>query len=198
GRTASGPVQWTSRVVFPSSSRENSFIARLWATQRIGFLSAGKRGNGGSSEVDDEIRQLGEQYGIPTEFSSYLVVEPGMDPRRQLGDMRMQMNQAVITGAASGAAAPSAKAGSFEAARASAAQRSAITLSAVDEASGLAKDDKSVRREGNKLFTLRDSVWTDTGLKDSMQRVRVRAYSAAYFRILELLPELRELLAFGD
>ena len=108
------------------------------------------------------------------------------------------MNQAVITGAASGAAAPSAKAGSFEAARASAAQRSAITLSAVDEASGLAKDDKSVRREGNKLFTLRDSVWTDTGLKDSMQRVRVRAYSAAYFRILELLPELREPLALGD
>ena len=196
GRTASGPVQWTSRVVFPSSSRENSFIARLWATQRIGFLSAEKRRNGGSSEVDDEIRQLGEQYGIPTEFSSYLVVEPGMDPRRQLGNATLHMDQAVVTGAA--AAAPSAKAGSFEAARASAAQRSAITLSAVDEASGLAKDDKSVRREGNKLFTLRDSVWTDTGLKDSMQRVRVRAYSTAYFRILELLPELREPLALGD
>ena len=196
GRTASGPVQWTSRVVFPSSSRENSFIARLWATQRIGFLSAEKRRNGGSSEVDDEIRQLGEQYGIPTEFSSYLVVEPGMDPRRQLGNATLHMDQAVVTGAA--AAAPSAKAGSFEAARASAAQRSAITLSAVDEASGLAKDDKSVRREGNKLFTLRDSVWTDTGLKESMQRVKVRAYSAAYFRILELLPELREPLALGD
>ena len=197
GRTASGPVQWTSRVVFPASSRENSFIARLWATQRIGFLSAEKRRNGGSSEVDDEIRQLGEQYGIPTEFSSYLVVEPGMDPRRQLGDVRMQLNQAVISGAASGAAAPSAKAGSFEAARASAAQRSAMSISAVDEASGLAKD-KSVRREGNRLFALRDSVWTDTGLKDSMQRVKVRAYSAAYFRILELLPELREPLSLGD
>jgi Ca-activated chloride channel family protein len=197
GRTASGPVQWTSRVVFPASSRENSFIARLWATQRIGYLSAEKRRNGGSSEVDDEIRQLGEQYGIPTEFSSYLVVEPGMDPRRQLGDVRMQLNQAVITGAASGAAAPSAKAGSFEAARASAAQRSAITLSAVDEASGLEKD-KSVRREGNRLFTLRDSVWTDTGFKEQTPRVKVRAYSAAYFRILELLPELREPLALGD
>jgi hypothetical protein len=31
-----------------------------------------------------------------------------------------------------------------------------------------------------------------------MPRVKVRAYSAAYFRILELLPELREPLALGD
>jgi Ca-activated chloride channel homolog len=194
GRTANGPIQWTSRVVFPASSRENSFIARLWATQRIGYLSAEKRRNGGSSEVDDEIRQLGEQYGIPTEFSSYLVVEPGMDPRRQLGNVTM--DQAVVTGAA--AAPMSANAKTFERARESAAQRSALSLSAVDEASGLAKDDKSVRREGNRLFTLRDSVWTDTSLKDSMQRVKVRAYSAAYFRILELLPELRQPLALGD
>jgi hypothetical protein len=31
-----------------------------------------------------------------------------------------------------------------------------------------------------------------------MQRVRIRPYSAAYFRILEVLPELREPLAIGD
>ena len=45
---------------------------------------------------------------------------------------------------------------------------------------------------------MRDSVWTDTGLKDSMQRVKVRAYSAAWFRLVELLPELREAFALGD
>lgn len=43
-----------------------------------------------------------------------------------------------------------------------------------------------------------DSVWTDTGLKDSMQRVKVRAYSAAWFRLVDLLPELREAFALGD
>ncbi len=72
-------------MVFLESSRENSFIARLWATQRIGYLSAEKRRHGGSTEVDNEIRELGERYGIPTEFSSYLVVEPGMNPRRRIG-----------------------------------------------------------------------------------------------------------------
>jgi len=71
-------------------------------------------------------------------------------------------------------------------------------MSAVDEAAGLSKDSKSVRRQGNRLFVLRDSVWTDAGFKDSMKRVKVRAYSAAYFRILDMLPELREPLALGD
>jgi len=194
GRTANGPIQWTSRVVFPESSRENSFIARLWATQRIGYLSAEKRRNGGSSEVDDEIKQLGEHYGIPTEFSSYLVVEPGMQPR---GDTRL-LNQVVVSGVAAAAPAPSNATKSFEAARASSAQRAAMSVSAVDEAIGLSKDDKSVRREGNRLFVLRDGVWTDTGLKDSMSRLKIRAYSPAYFKILDVLPELREPFALGD
>jgi hypothetical protein len=31
-----------------------------------------------------------------------------------------------------------------------------------------------------------------------MQRVKVRAYSAAWFRLVDLLPELREAFAIGD
>jgi hypothetical protein len=75
GRRGTTPVTWTSTVDFPDRDRENSFVARLWATQRVGYLSAQKRNNGGSSEIDDEIRSLGERYGIPTEFTSYLVTE---------------------------------------------------------------------------------------------------------------------------
>src|ERR1041385_4598327 len=76
GRRGTTPVTWTSTVEFPDRERENSFVARLWATQRVGYLSAEKRRNGGSSELDAEIRALGERYGIPTEFTSYLVQEP--------------------------------------------------------------------------------------------------------------------------
>jgi len=200
GTTANGPVVWSSRVVFPASSRENSFIARLWATQRVGYLSAEKRRNGGSTEVDDEIRQLGERYGIPTEFSSYLVLEPGMDPRRRLGAAMnapgMQLGQVVVTGVAT--AAKSSNDVRFEAARASAAQRSAITLSAADAASAVIDAGGAARRSGNRLFVLRDSVWTDTGLKDSTTRLKIRPYSTAYFKVLELLPELREPFALGE
>src|SRR5256886_7904780 len=105
GQTTSGPVSWTSRVFFPDRSRENPFVARLWATQRIGYLSAEKRKNGGSKEIDDEIRDLGERFGIPTEFSSYLVVEQGMNRRRQLG-RRSDIGGVVASGAGRPAPAP--------------------------------------------------------------------------------------------
>jgi Ca-activated chloride channel family protein len=194
GTTANGPVHWTSRVVLPASSRENSFIARLWATQRVGYLSAEKRRHGGSSEVNDEIRQLGEQYGIPTEFSSYLVLEPGMDPRRRVGDMQLN---AVVTGAAGAAPPPPSAPMVFEEARKAAAQRAVTTLSDVD-AMDAGRRDASVQRAGKRMFSLRDSVWTDVNYKNSMRKVVIRPYSAAYFRILDLLPELRESLALGD
>src|SRR5438046_2171202 len=50
----------------------------------------------------------------------------------------------------------------------------------------------------NRVFALRDSVWTDIALKDSMRRFKLRAYSPAYFRILEIIPDLREPFALGE
>ena len=155
GQTTSGPVTWTSRVYFPERSRENSFVARLWATQRVGYLSAEKRKNGGSREIDDEIRDLGERFGIPTEFSSYLVVEPGMRDRRMSGTADLQ--SVVTTGAATAAPAPEAR---FEAAKAAAAQRSVTNMAAADAVSGVAREAGTIRA-GNVTFVLRDSVWTD-------------------------------------
>ena len=75
GRSASGPVHWETTVDFPDHDRDNAFVPRLWATRRIGWLSAARRQNGASPEVDDELRTLGERYGIPTELTSYLVQE---------------------------------------------------------------------------------------------------------------------------
>src|SRR6185437_12422971 len=121
GQTTSGPVTWTTRVHFPERSRENPFVARLWATQRVGYLSAEKRKHGGSQEINDEIRDLGERFGIPTEFSSYLVVEPGMNQRRMGQAGGVQLNGVVTgVGATAPAAAPAIR---FEAAKSAAAQR---------------------------------------------------------------------------
>jgi len=102
GRTASGPVTWTERVRFPDRERRNSFVARLWAAQRAGWLSAERRRNGASPELDDELRELGTRYGIPTELSSYLVLEPGMQvpgPRR-IGGTPAQLNEVTVADAA--------------------------------------------------------------------------------------------------
>ena len=189
GETAQGPVSWTTRVEFPSSSRENSFVARLWATQRIGYLSAEKRKSGGSREIDDEIKSLGERYAIPTEFTSYLVVEPGM--RRAQGSV---LSDVVVTGVAAAAPAPSVAA--FEAARTAAKQRAAVSLAMGDEAD-LSKA-ASTRRVGARVFALMGETWTDLRKVDSANVIKVKAYSAAWFKLVDAIPELREVFALGD
>ena len=199
GQTTNGPVSWASRVRFPERSRENPFVARLWATQRVGYLSAEKRKNGGSREIDDEIRDLGERFGIPTEFSSYLVVEPGMNRLRQQLGRRADMNQVVTTAAGvSRTAAPAAAAPvQFEAAKAASAQRAATSVAAADSAVG-ALSDARVKRAGTYTFVLRDGAWTDIQYKSSGPVLRVKPFSDAYFRSIELQPDLREAFSVGE
>jgi Ca-activated chloride channel family protein len=191
GQTTNGPVSWSTRVYFPERSRENPFVARLWATQRVGYLSAEKRKHGGSQEIDDEIRDLGERFGIPTEFSSYLVVEPGMNRRRDIGAGGVRLQSAVITGAAAPAAVQ------FEAAKSAAAQRSATSVAAADAAVGM-RDDANIRRAGNVTLVLRDSVWTDARYKQSGTVLKVKPFSEAYFKLIEMLPDLREPFSVGE
>jgi Ca-activated chloride channel family protein len=201
GQTTNGPVSWSTRVYFPDHARENPFVARLWATQRIGYLSAEKRKHGGSQEIDEEIRDLGERFGIPTEFSSYLVVEPGMNRRLQ-DRANNTLNQVVVTGVASGRASPSAPS-QFEAAKQAAAQRSVTSLSAADSTSGFSGYSSEgrggdVTRAGNVTFVLRDSVWTDVRYKKSGTVLRVKPFSQAYFKLIEMIPDLREPFSVGE
>jgi Ca-activated chloride channel family protein len=197
GQTTNGPVSWSTRLYFPERSRENPFVARLWATQRVGYLSAEKRKHGGSREINDEIRELGERYGIPTEFSSYLVLEPGMQRSgRAMGAGGVQLNGIVLRGAGSApaAAAPTVQ---FEAAKSAAAQRSATSVAAADAAAGI-RDDANIRRAGNVTFVLSDNVWTDVRYKKTGTVLQVKPFSDAYFKLLEMLPDLREPFSVGE
>lgn len=192
GRGADGPVQWTGRVSLPARSGENAFVARLWAVQRVGYLSAERRRTGGNAELDTELRQLGERYGIPTELTSYLVTEPVMRlsagaagaVSRDAGPQRvLSLN----------AAAPVLD--RFEAAKTAAEQRSARTLADVDAP---LRKDVVLQTAGTHTFRLRDSVWTDTRPFDGSRIVRIRAFSPAYFAVVRRLPELGPLFAVGE
>lgn len=200
GRANGRDVHWSSTRNFPREERENAFVPRLWATQRIGWLAAEKRRNGGSPEIDDEIRRLGERFGIPTEFTSYLVLEPGM-----VADVSGRGVQGGFARRSSGSAnapAPAAPAQQFEAARSASEQRAARSVAAADMAaitvtSG-AGGTAALQRAGNRLFRQDGSRWIDTRMKDGLQVYKVKAYSASYFALLERLPELREAFALGD
>ena len=177
GQGPNGRVEWRTAVSFPDRSSANAFVPRLWATQRIGWLSAERRRDGGSAELDDELRTLGLRYGIPTELTSYMVREP----------RAMPVNQRLAAGAANGrggqsgtatdlvAAAPAAAApamlsgrandarvigavngmrasdAAFEQAKAASAQRAAKSVATLDSIA-----DDVTRREGESVATSRN------------------------------------------
>lgn len=187
GQSPEGAVRWTGRVSLPARSSENAFVARLWATQRVGWLSAERRRTGGNAELDGELRQLGERFGIPTELTSYLVQEPvargvagGRDRAGMLG---------ANTPAAAPAPAPALA--HFESARAASEQRAAKSLDAFEK-----KDAANVSADGH-AFTLRDGVWADNRVVASSRTLKVKAYSEAYFALVRRLPELGRLFAVG-
>lgn len=193
GRTADGPVTWTAATRFPERERENRFVPRLWATRRVGYLSAERRRNGPSRELDEEIRALGERYGIPTELSSYLVLEPGMVAQSAAPPSPQRRRDGAMRSAGAGASAPREE--QFAAAKVASAQREASSLSSAD--AELAASSSS-RRAGGRILHERGGVWTD-GLSPAGARVlKIRAFSAAYFALARELPELAELLAAGD
>jgi Ca-activated chloride channel family protein len=200
GTRHGAPVQFASNVEFPDRDRQNTFVARLWAAQRVGFLSAEKRQNGGS-EVDEEIRMLGERYGIPTEFTSYLVVEPRMAlTRAQAGGGMVPPN--APTPATAMDAQRSLR---FESAKVASAQRSANTVAALDSMSAAAPrrdaaaegSGASTRVVNGHTFLLRDGVWTDARYTTTMPTTKIKTFSKAYFDIVAQLPELRSALALG-
>jgi uncharacterized protein YegL len=206
GNAGGRGVRWGSQRNFARDDRDNAFVPRLWATHRLGWLSAEKRRNGGSSEIDEEIRMLGERFGIPTEFTSYLVLEPGMVAGNVVQDTA-RMRRGAAGGVAGGrisvsrgevppaAAAPATI--QFESARTAARQRSAKSVAAADEAMDAAAA-AGVRRVGTRVFQQDGDRWVDARMKPELRVYKVKAYSAAYFSLVEKLPELREAFALGD
>lgn len=204
GRTAHGAATWTHPATFPERSSDNAFIPRLWATQRVGWLSAQRHAQGASPEVDAEIKELGERYGIPTELTSYLVREPDVAMfGRQMQPVPSPAGSAGGVAVTTTTGAPS-RGARFERAKEATAMRASSSLAAADSVAFAAQADAPastpMRRVSNRVFERQSdtSAWTDRGYKNGMRRIRIQAFSPAYFELLNAMPELREVFALGD
>lgn len=69
------PRSFSYDARFTRQSTEHSFIPRLWATRRVGFLLDQIRLHGENKELRDEAAALARQYGIVTPYTAYLIVE---------------------------------------------------------------------------------------------------------------------------
>ena len=69
------PRSFAYDAKFARQATEYSFIPRLWATRRVGFLLDQIRLHGESRELRDEVTELARKFGIVTPYTAYLVVE---------------------------------------------------------------------------------------------------------------------------
>lgn len=210
GRSAGRDVSFQAMIDFPDRERRNDFVPRLWATRRIGHLIAERRRSSDRRELDEEIRELALRYGLPSDISSYLVLEPGAEqPVFAQGRSRQRTVDVAGRGAAGSAPAPVAPSTlnrsreppgtsgnfAFESARSAAAQRDAATLAGGE---GVGPGRRAV---AGRIFELRDSTWVQVSPASPAVRqttIRIKPFSSAYFDIMDAIPELRAVFALGE
>jgi Ca-activated chloride channel family protein len=190
-----------SLTIRPDDAR-TAFVPRLWAVQRVAALDAARRRHGPSAVLDDEIRALGDRYGVPTPFTSYLVLEPGPPAGPLPVRSAAPSGRGTRDRGPSAPTAPAAEAVAFEAARASAAQRQAVTLAQAD-ALLAAEKRPDTRVIAGRVYVWRDDRWRDRRFDTEPAwqpavTVRVRAYSEAWFALARALPALAEPFALGE
>jgi len=66
---------WDYEATFPKQTRDNSFVAPLWANRQVGVLLDQVRRSGETRALKAEIVQLATRFGIVTPYTSYLVTE---------------------------------------------------------------------------------------------------------------------------
>jgi Ca-activated chloride channel family protein len=184
------------------------FIARLWATRRIGDLLNTIRLNGENAELIDSIISLSIRYGIITPYTSFLIEED--DILSQLGrDAAAAQFSARAAdtgfGAASGSnavAAADALGGMAEAAAPMMMPQATMTAPGqpgAPPAEFEARPQNQIQTIDGKTFIQQDGVWTDTTFDpDSMTPVEIAFLSDAYFNLLAEIPELARYLAIGE
>ena len=85
GRRAGQAERYAARVEFPAHVSTGEYIPGLWAARKIGELTRNIRIEGSNPERVAEIRDLALRYGLLSEYTSYLVQEPGLAGAPQLG-----------------------------------------------------------------------------------------------------------------
>lgn len=165
----------------------NSYIPQLWASRKVGALTRELRLRGQNPEILNQLKTLALRYGILTEYTSYLVQEPGAVAMQQRQfDQGMPTPAALAPQAQSGAGAIARSDREAKAANVAVAAEASEMDAMLRARSGIAP----TQRVASRLFILRDSVWTDLR-QDSAQRVvTVEPFSEAYFALLRALPEV--------
>lgn len=176
------------------SSEVNSFIPRLWAARKIGYLLNQIRHQGENSEWVDAVIQLSIRYGIITPYTSFLVEEDDLFSGEGWEEEAHELVQE-YSGPAVGAEA-------VDKADAESNLRSAESVPqaglSVDQYSGEIQQPQ-LKYVGDKTFFLQREIWIDSLYDAAVMTVTDIGFgSDVYYQLLGTRPEWGKYFALGE
>src|SRR5438445_5128516 len=202
----------------------NDYVARLWATRRVGFLLDEIRIHGETNELRDEATDLARRFGIVTPYTAYLIVEDEDRRRVPMTERSMQSMSAdnaarvEVSKAWGGfkekkdgedAVANARSQNAFKFADQSAAS---INSGAAESLRGFTLAAPAAKSESDRVtqytqqskfvngraFFQNGKQWVDTNAQNATKRERVQFNSEAYFDLLKKHPEAAPWMALGQ
>ncbi|MEO8125785.1 MAG: VIT domain-containing protein [Bryobacteraceae bacterium] len=156
-----------------SQDETNGFVAKLWATRRIGDLIDELDLHGHNQELVDELVALSQKHGILTPYTSFLADETvNLSARKENGAFaaRTVADQLNIVGGSAGFTQREEKAQYQNATNAPAAP---------------GKPSRSLRQVGQKAFFKKDRVWKDSTVttEQAKNAIHIVQFSPKYFEL---------------
>ncbi|HVR74879.1 MAG TPA: VIT domain-containing protein [Planctomycetota bacterium] len=198
------------------SGGQSPYVARLWATRKIGYLLEQMRLSGETPEVKDEVIRLSKLHGVITPYTSYLILEEGRIARNRPGRLEDRAyfraaSDALSAGGAGASAAPAARAFNRDAGQESveaSRELGALKRGAEDGSVRLFVKDvvnsggERVKHAADRTFYLQGSRWVDAALSGAAGTAgrdarRVRYLSDEYWKLLGDEPGIGKLLSVG-
>jgi len=167
GRTQTFPFQ--AKFAENASDESNAFVARLWATRRIGEIIDDLDLHGRNQELIDELVALSQRHGILTPYTSFLTDDNVNLMSRQLNGAMAAQSVAQQINVLSGASGFTQREQKVQFMNATAVAPMA--------------PQRNVQQIGQKAFFKKNQVWQDSTVtaEQAKNAIHITQFSREYF-----------------
>lgn len=211
GEAGKGPQIFSYDVTFPGQATADDFIPRLWATRKIGFLQDRARLDGTNKALVEEIVKLSKEFGILSEYTSFLVDLDVTAPASsgpvaatsnafKSWEAQVDMAGTKMDGMRGAYAGGSAVAQSVNrkdemyAMNAPSARGGRVMLNDVGERVALNRMQNVAQRS----FVQNGAQWVDVHYRPAQHVVKVKAFSPAYMQLANADSRMAQYLSVSD
>lgn len=183
---------------FASAPTDHSYLPRIWASRRIGQLLDQIRLKGQNKELIEEVIRLSKQYGIITEYTSFLVrddvdVRADADAAPMMREAQDNVSRSLEADSGAWAVSQSQNSTNLQKQNAPAPAAGGSFL----DAEGKVQTVSQVKYVGQRAFYNKQGTWQDSLPADKLPVLSIQRFSPLYFE-LGLQPDIKDILALGE